>query len=1191
MFKRYLLLLVFIISCSLTFFSQPRVEAEGFYMRNFYVSIDKASVRKNDMPIRWRHWRELRSPFEDYQAVFSGKGFILIHNKKVPITFKNVKISKHPQDRIFIAVSGVVSGKKTSFFRRKQIKYSLNGFEIKMSIRSINIEVKSATAAVAIGLHNSTYYTDTANSLILKSGSCNIEPNGAIEGKNFHGSTAFDLKDSVYRLKLRQPDEQVVRLGSFLSGRRVIPRTIPQIAPKPLIRINGFVYRDNIELFSFSGNIKPDQKQAVFSLILLGPIERFPEPDYVLSLLSGRVKYEYNKYGLQLCEGSFQANLKLPNTIRNEDDTEIELENIILKTDKTGILFNNVTVPKKIKTGYSDDAQRDSNIFLIEPKEGSAWINFPIWHRDTHHSSYNIKGTDPCEKHYHFLDPPGGVAPNELRMNAHKRPGLTILQGILYFKAPQATFGMDTPVSLYNLKTPFWGALTCTPWGITGELTSSGYSFVPSNRDIDECSVPVDSKQYTLLEIIDLRNNRPPEPKERFSLAGFRILDMHANSLRLCKNKLEDSSFRYTIHFPFPSFIDLEFDDKTLNMLGKFKIAYGPVAPFSYEFQQQPTSQEMETLPEVPPKYAEVTYNIVSQILFAWRLPVAFTHHGVVIEYKELPQQNVATVLMQPFNPNNMNIISSELRISPLFSRHSDVKFGIRFRGGFDTEGSFKLLDWDKEPVFSTMYPTPGKEMSMGFATRSLDITLADWNSNPVARGFDFQWDGEIQFSFFGWQTSDFLVKDIIPKKQSPTSFSGSGTGCDNDGLEVQIYELTYSVESLTPFSSKNCEVYEIDNGIRRRVEILSFQCSSYLNSTVYLDYTERIVPELSIPERNNIKLINAIHSEYIKDLVCYDDAALDLRQEYNIPGSCCDEYYIGTLQVTSPQGTVIMRASKTKYYPGISPITLDLSASKMELLSRETASEYYSIVNIPSAQLALGSEGIEGAFGATYTPIAMMLPYEGEFRFFINDFDGHFYVHMAGSFTYYLRFRGEIFIVHAPYGKLLAPPPFLGVTNILEDLSLRALFPGVEDFKSTIGFDTLSEDTIITGFFTAGNAQMDVDIIEYVLSLKIASGPGIYAFEYKNGSASGYNAGTFLNTIASADLLILSLRNYNKLSGGFTPGQFSVEGNFELVGCANAFLFHCEAGVRGNVKFSSESGFDFSGSDAWAHCESGGCN
>lgn len=1174
----------------------------GFYIRDFFVEVEKSSVKKNGAPILIRRGD---SPFDDVRATFSGKGIIEIKDIKIPVKFNKVKIKKSTRNDLLIAIAGKITAKKPSPREKKFIRYSLDGFTVQTSIQSIEITPKYAVASVGVMQNISAFYTESLNKISLNSRSCNIQPNGAIESEHFKGNAHFDLKDSVYRLTLNPADYQFVRLGKFYSGSRVFPKIATPTAPLPRrIRLTGIASRDGIELFSFTSTINPHQKYADFSLNLLVPTDpdipliRYPEPGYVLSLLSGNVEYEYDASGLTLCEGSLKGNLALPETIFDSDNNRIHLQNITLKTDQHGKLFNFVALPDIIKAGFSDPNDYASNIFLIQPKEKHSYVYFPIWHLENPHSSYVFPDSKipTCGELQGFLDPQNAGNPEDIRLNATSRPGLTVLRGILYFKAPQVTFSSDATTDPFNLKSTFWGALTCTPYGITGELSSLNASFIPSEERIENCSRIIRSPIYSMEEIKSSGNTLDTEIQERFRMEGFRILNMHVDRLLFCKNEMvENPAFRYTVHFPFPSFIDLEFEDTSLDKFGEFSSAIGPIAPISY-MPMEPSiavnairlteSTEMVTLPKNK-------YILNSQILFAWRLPVMFSHHGVEIQYSNNPATNVARVNMQPLDPDNLEIMSSELRISPLFSKNSYCKFGIRFQGTLDPDGIFTLLDWDREPVFSRIYPAPGSEKAIGFSTQYIEVKLSDWNSDPEERDFDFKWIGDIHFSFFGEQSAVFNIKNFVPQKLAPVSLSGRGDSpeCLDKNLEVIIRELDYSPDRMMPFISRNMSVFEIDGNVRRQIEkTVIYQCLSYHKHNIYLDLEpvgDKSITQEDISITPNVILKDPIPNTSIIDLVCYDSWALNDRTSYitanlddedstdNLPpDSCCDSYHIGTLQVISPNGTIVMSATNTKYYTRSNPLILN--DSEMSLLSSQGDSIRDMVLNIPGAQLYLNDEGIFGSYGATFTPVAMELPYEGEFRFFINYNDGHFYVQSGGSFTYGMKYRGQIFIFHAPLKILRAELPLPYNTNLLESVARRALFSSAGDLEEDLGWDNRLPEEVLTGFLTAGNAHWSLFDIPGDIGLSVESGPVIFVYD----AATGGLAGTSLNSIVTLNALILQTRNSDNFSGVITDGGPMLDGNLNINLCANGFLHYVSATVEIAIQFSIEQGLTLNGID-----------
>jgi hypothetical protein len=200
MTKRYLLFLLFIFPRCRPLPPTPQETAPDFYMRNFYVAVDETSIRRDDTTVPTDQAHGSPHRLEDYSGVSSGTGTILIHENTVPITFKNLRLSKPPQETAFIAISGVVKGKNPEPPEPKQIVYNLNGFEIRIVISSIEVRVESATAAVTVARHDPIYYTTTTNSLLLQSQLCSIEPNGAIEATNFRGSPSFIALSATRRL-------------------------------------------------------------------------------------------------------------------------------------------------------------------------------------------------------------------------------------------------------------------------------------------------------------------------------------------------------------------------------------------------------------------------------------------------------------------------------------------------------------------------------------------------------------------------------------------------------------------------------------------------------------------------------------------------------------------------------------------------------------------------------------------------------------------------------------------------------------------------------------------------------------------------------------------------------------------------------------------------------------------------------
>jgi hypothetical protein len=362
--------------------------------------------------------------------------------------------------------------------------------------------------------------------------------------------------------------------------------------------------------------------------------------------------------------------------------------------------------------------------------------------------------------------------------------------------------------------------------------------------------------------------------------------------------------------------------------------------------------------------------------------------------------------------------------------------------------------------------------------------------------------------------------------------------------------------------------------------------------------------------------LVSALPSSAFEDLVCYDALAWNAR---GISGGCSN-YVVGTYQMKSRDGPngeerTLVTIPRVKAFPWPEPDTFELGNSDMVLSDDEfkQGESHNWAVNIPGTRLTYNDGIITGDFGATLATVAASLPYEGELRFLLDTRCGWYYLQGAGSFTYFLRFSGQTFIVHAPKEYLRhlndeVPNPIFEVSDIIEDLSLRALCPTVAEFERQTGLDTVTNGTVITGLLTAGNASYGGTIGP--VDLWAAAGPCLYLFQFKSAGGSNYRIGTFMNTHATADFYTVGLEGYstfpelgvtipsqpvnsvNDLVRVMSTSDFKIGGRFSLTGCASAVLGHCEAGVQGSASFSTRSGFDFSGTEViWPECDTGGCD
>jgi len=1227
---------------------QPKIDTlPQFIIGEFSVIAGPPSASSQGRVAERGTRTQVTAPAGKDESGYSGQGHTVLKGKRIPVSFTGIVVARKSPGQIPVASAGLVTGTSGP-----AVEYELSGFRVKLERKSIRLTPESAMASAALSLVKAPFLAPgQENILSLTSESCGIAPDGSLNGQNFHGPSSFLPRGSVYRLEIAPDTEQAVRLGPTLQG--------PANRPKPPrgCILNGTASFEGTKLFAFQGMIDASGRSADFALVLLSsPLVRSPEPGYELALHSGTVSYRYTSNGALVCEGEFNADIKFPPTVKRFDSQGLELRNLTLNTDQTGALFNNITLPEQLRAGFGAGVQPSNAIFLIDPLPNAAWVYFPRWQPAAPNSSYPMLNagqkitdvTPDCLALLQFLETPapGGQSPRNAPLkNVLRRPGLTVLKGTLYFKSRQTTFKAtppaqpaQTPAAEFNLKSLFWGGLTLTPWGITGTLTSSGSSFVSSANPIDDCAKPSGVSRPTWAEILDAGARVPSDPPERFRLAGLRILEMRVENMLLCRNELpkNGAAMRYIVHFPFPSFIDLDFADSSLDSRGLFASAEGPVASKSWTFPQNPTRADIDAaLAGQLKKGAQEKLNPDTHILWEWRLPVSFSDRGVIITYAGAGGRAGVAVTMKPYDPNVPPIMSNEAWLRPLFSRNSGIKAGVRFAARLDPDGGFQLTGWDTALLtFAKLYAGPGTEQKVGFDCQLKPVSqngiiLADSGSNPATRLSDAQWNGSITFPFFEGRNVSFQVRNLIADMPNPIAeMSASGVqastcqvdptdvnkltenpGQDpNQTLRATIKNLRYSRTSY-PFQST--EATAVKNGTERRAEIAYF--SSFSCGEMRLVATGASGP-LPIPLHSTTDscggtkaarhvLLNPISSTSIVDLVCYDPAAYAAR---GLTDACCKEYWLGTYQVsTGSAGSekIIFTAPNAKWYPQVTPVQLFFNSSDAVLSSDEMDNPHKTFINIPGAGLKQDEHGaLVGAFGATLTSLASSLPYEGEFRFYLDPNCGYFYLLSGGSFTYFLRFSGEVFVVNAPYKLLKRPPDFIGETQLIETLSIRALFPGPGDFADKTGLSRVSDKTVVSGVFQAGNAAFSYGV--NVLSVNVAAGAGTYLFQFKSpAGTTSYNFGTFQNARAAASVILASAEADMSLAQGpittgslsgledfFGRAELTASGTLVLCACVDLWLAHLEAIARGDATFSTRSGLRFSGS-VKADMGTGGCS
>jgi len=796
------------------------------------------------------------------------------------------------------------------------------------------------------------------------------------------------------------------------------------------------------------------------------------------------------------------------------------------------------------------------------------------------------------------------------------------------------------PASKDTLKAPFWGALTATAGGFSGEISTDGYSMIPASQDIAASFTPVVCRSYTWEDILIMGAARPPEPTERFTLGGVRILEMRMDTLKLCMDSITQSSFRYDVHFPWPSYINLDFEDPSLDATGYFSWAKGPITsrtaitPNATSFNEQGNfSKGTKLLP-----------NPDERILWAWRLPVSFAERAVAITFVGSGRR---AQVAAPYDTSHHNalgqIVASELWVVPLYSRNSATQRGIRFGATMDSLGGFVLRSWDLSPFFSKSYAPPGSERRGGFDctlgdTPGFGITLADPFSDPTHRASDVSWRGSLRFPFFGWLSPDsaFILKNLLPSLPGTLAMIAQrprASTCLPDGREVSGVDISTGLRVRAPGIRFRYDDFRFDGPADSVVEISSagqksqkppffLSISSFDNAHVTLGTASpediivkayaQVYEDCGVVKEVQAMMKNAIKSSSIKDLVCYDQLAWHDR---NVEGLCCGDYLMGTYVVTTRSSAgaperILVSIDQVCYYPSTTPPTMLVSNSPISLLNDdlEPNESDPTVINIPGAQLRYDQGVVQGAFGATNAEVANNLPYEGEFQFYLDLNRAYYYVQIAGSFTYVARFSGEIFIIHAPFAQLLSPSVFPGVSDIVDDLYLRANFPDRQTFLSTTHLDRVPDGcAIVNGMFSAGTASLSFDV--GLAGAEVRAGAGFWGFQFKTTGGPLYSFGTFANgkvsahigaslaeISASGSLGLTTRYEIQKDITGFrsllTSSEISASGWFKIEGCVSAGFGHCSLGFGCDdcVSLSTKEGLTFSGPSLTGGCGWGGC-
>lgn len=1105
----------------------------------------------------------------------SGIGKSSLGGYVFPVKFKGVKIVKQkgkfqPQKgEGWHAVSGEALG-----LSPKVLTYTVDEFRVAVPMKSILLTPYFATTSAEVDIPMEMVMTLDENTLKLAIKRAFVEPSGGICGYLGAGHIPFRVKDVGFgfeitsgtvkigkwpdvnlkelpeELKIKKRPEKLGFAKKLLEGLRSAPKGI-SLSGKTVDGSSGYERAS----FNFKGIISAQQRRCEFTLSLDSTYEYTPCGSYTLTLKSGDIRIVLEEtYSLKFpskifrritpidtvitdinlrtinevvggstrfeivkkikvrYSGSFLVDLKLPENVPNLVDEAITLSDIYLELDIDGNLVGKVTVPK-FKIGRA---------FMIECADSAGWVFFPL------HDTLGLYEKIYCEELLKMT----GVA-------SLQRQGVSILNGNFSFYAPQAGT---------ILHTPFWGTLTLTYRGIIGQLTSANFSLVPEGMESPDTLPTV--QVYSLTQIIAKGDTLPDEPEPLFRLAGLQILTMTIDSIVFCDNEIQASNIKEVVHFPYPSYIDLEFCDTSLDSRGRFHEAIGPPR----------TGESILEQPHTIDKDEEFGYGARGKILWFWRLPVLFYANGTTIHY-----DNRAEVMIN----------TADIRIAPLSSQDPLRTGGVPFAGSLAPDGQFDIVSFDSLNWF-------GEFHAKNFECKLDWVQLADYpDSMPAKRPWDLRWKGRLKFPFFGWDGAHFTVRDLVCSLEFPLSITASNQG-PSGTLYVKINSLDYSAKDAaflgparyqtgTDSGPANASIKSFTWGILRRLKVES--------QTIEISRVQST--ECGKPKTVIQQIADAIPKSAIIDLICYDNNAYEERFAQNPLLDCEDgNVWYGTYEVLSisqeEDTSVVLSIPDCAYIiDGVFGI-LDFESVTAEFSSEESGAEKKSF-GVPGARIWMikNKDGTFAVGGWFETSIDIGLPVEGsvELGFELNPECAYFCISGEAEFTYYLKFGGYLLISHAPVSMLTLKN---SLNDIAEEVNVCR-----DSLDRCLGIS--SDNDILTGAFTRGSVAWSVNIIEARV------GAGCWYFQ----TSSTSTLGALVYARGNADLFIIQVSISGLMSGTWQidTDDITVYGKLEGCACLNGLVAYVKGTIGVEVWIRTLSGWELGPLDTDIDKGLGGCS
>jgi hypothetical protein len=1096
---------------------------------------------------------------------FSGTGTCRIVSRSYSVSFKDVKITTDANQhaRADQGTATVVRSQE-----HDTLKYVVDDCKIRIPPRSIILNPDKATCNAFVDV--SAFFAANLNTLTFEGQQAILSGDGSICGTDFACDNQFLPRESPFQIDLTSDVHDTIALGND-TEHQYLNRGI---------RFSASSSEDLIR-FVVKGEILDKTKFCRLDYTLDQPTcDLTPECGYDINVKRGTITYLYNlifapvrSSGIEILNGnrstiarlfstithdnlgnaltraetevsissSLIADVSLPEIVQPISGGRISLSDIVLQVDTDGALFGKAPIPP-FWVGST---------YKIECSDTNGWLYFPSWwlkcdppmHQCGTCSDSLLTDLYRCQKY---------ILPCLRRIDPLHRSGATVLEGNLSFVPPQLQGG--------TLHTRFFGALTMTNWGVSGSLTSGGYSVVP--RGMPDTMLFVSPVNNSLVTVMRAGNAKPPQITPLFQLDSFQIRDMVIDSIVFCSSKISASCVKYMVHFPWPSYIDVTFRDNTLDDAGRFSEARGPLQASSGGNALGQSWHYMSNLVMTPkgdlPRGAP-------QVLWFWRLPVTFDADSVVLKYNE----------------SNVKVKSGTTEILPLNSASRNVP-GILFKALMTRNGSFSFSELERKDSL-------GRWQAKNFYVELDTVILAGDRTNPVTRKWDYQWSGTVKLPFFGNTHMNFIVKNdtlesnVVCQLEDFVSLNSSGS-CNltlTVNAKVQFDYPTGKFSGNGPSYSygqgtlygKTLDINSYTNAFLRLSVGGKDTCLSHSVSTTTTDLC-------NTNDTTEQHLYNWTQDDI--DLVSYD---IDARTQRGDPaGSCGRRFLRGLYKVLSIVGTdttVVFSADLATYYY-MDPKSFDFTNARCETRSKDPAAKPMSF-HIPGATLLVDDGTIAGAFHISIaSDESSPLSAEVDVEFYLNTTCHYFFFYGNAEFQYYIGFGGQVFFCRAPYcvitGDCLQlqgfPSPFQKMADfsICEDECANTL-------KILMFGRDISSSDVVTGFALGGDVKFSVGIFD------LEMGATVFYFKTDND-----HVGAQLFAAGRLDLIVAEAVVSANLTGVKTPSEFILYG--ELYGCAcmSAWVGHLQASFETSATYSTTDGLNFASPSLDFEAGWGGC-